>query len=494
MAFVGTRSSGRDGTEYNVRSDTYQVERWVTADKIRPPWKRWGNKWRQLEQFRKPVAAAKPVAPKVSASSTLKAAAPAAAAAKVAAAPPKKQPAAAATVGSMRAAAPSVMPARGNGAGILATAPRAAPTSDGATPGLVDRCDGVARSTDAPSTDASSTVAALPTPRPPLKMSAAISESCDALLAAMTAEEDAAWFAQPVRRRAARPAPRPTAGQSTRPRTVGAALAGCPPLPPPPSPLPPSPSPLGPTRRRTRALTSAQVDVEAVPDYLTVIATPMDYSEVQRKLRSGVYEEGPLRFAADMRLIFANALAYNWDAEQECHRAAKQVAMPPRRGLMPVPAAAMPGPAVLPCPCRPCCHARAGRAAMSVPAVLPCPCWPLPFRVGCCHSASAAAIPCRPCCHGGSTLANPAPAVLSSQHTFSWARARVLIGSCRRAIPPPAAPVCAVHVGPSSVRDPLCHPVAYVRRDWRCDATAGVGRFCTVPPRAARANEFGSGR
>ena len=28
--------------------------------------------------------------------------------------------------------------------------------------------------------------------------------------------------------------------------------------------------------------------------------------------------------SADMRLVYSNALTYNWDAEQECHVAAKQ--------------------------------------------------------------------------------------------------------------------------------------------------------------------------
>ena len=34
-----------------VRSELYDVERWAPMDHIRPRWKRWGTKWRLLEQF-----------------------------------------------------------------------------------------------------------------------------------------------------------------------------------------------------------------------------------------------------------------------------------------------------------------------------------------------------------------------------------------------------------------------------------------------------------
>ena len=50
----------------------------------------------------------------------------------------------------------------------------------------------------------------------------------------------------------------------------------------------------------------------------------MDYMTVSRKLNGGDYTSGPLAFAVDMRLIFRNALTFNWDVEQECHRAAKR--------------------------------------------------------------------------------------------------------------------------------------------------------------------------
>lgn len=77
---------------------------------------------------------------------------------------------------------------------------------------------------------------------------------------------------------------------------------------------------------------SIQVSEVDVPDYTDVIAKPMDYSTVLGKLQGGAYNAagGPLAFAADMRLIFTNALAYNWDTEQQCHLDAKQVCAVPR--------------------------------------------------------------------------------------------------------------------------------------------------------------------
>ena len=78
-------------------------------------------------------------------------------------------------------------------------------------------------------------------------------------------------------------------------------------------------------RHRQLGRARVQVDIEQVPDYLSVIAQPMDYATVKSKLAGDGYSEGPLAFAADMRRIFSNALEYNWDAEQGCHCAAKQV-------------------------------------------------------------------------------------------------------------------------------------------------------------------------
>jgi hypothetical protein len=44
-----------------------------------------------------------------------------------------------------------------------------------------------------------------------------------------------------------------------------------------------------------------------------VIAQPMDYSTIKGKLARGEYGEDHLAFAADVRLVFQNALKYNYD-------------------------------------------------------------------------------------------------------------------------------------------------------------------------------------
>ena len=72
------------------------------------------------------------------------------------------------------------------------------------------------------------------------------------------------------------------------------------------------------------------VSLVDVPDYLAFISHPMDYSTMGKKLADGEYSTSLLSFASDMRLIFRNALAYNWNSENEYHRAAKQVCSPQR--------------------------------------------------------------------------------------------------------------------------------------------------------------------
>lgn len=47
-----------------------------------------------------------------------------------------------------------------------------------------------------------------------------------------------------------------------------------------------------------------------VPDYFTVITSPMDLGTIKGKLEDSVYSS-PLDFASDVRLTFANALKYN---------------------------------------------------------------------------------------------------------------------------------------------------------------------------------------
>lgn len=44
--------------------------------------------------------------------------------------------------------------------------------------------------------------------------------------------------------------------------------------------------------------------------YLDYVDTPMDFSTVRRKCEGGSYDH-PDEFAADMRLVFENARAYN---------------------------------------------------------------------------------------------------------------------------------------------------------------------------------------
>ncbi|KAJ3681160.1 hypothetical protein LUZ60_015649 [Juncus effusus] len=47
-----------------------------------------------------------------------------------------------------------------------------------------------------------------------------------------------------------------------------------------------------------------------IPDYFTVIKTPMDLGTVKNKLRTGQYHD-PLGFVSDVRLTFQNAMTYN---------------------------------------------------------------------------------------------------------------------------------------------------------------------------------------
>ena len=72
------------------------------------------------------------------------------------------------------------------------------------------------------------------------------------------------------------------------------------------------------------------VSLVDVPDYLALISHPMDYSTMGKKLAEGEYSASLRSFASDMRLIFRNALTYNWNAENQYHRAAKQVCSPQR--------------------------------------------------------------------------------------------------------------------------------------------------------------------
>lgn len=52
------------------------------------------------------------------------------------------------------------------------------------------------------------------------------------------------------------------------------------------------------------------VDTIEFPDYLEIIATPMDLRTVKEDLLGGNYDD-PLDFAKDVRLIFQNSKNYN---------------------------------------------------------------------------------------------------------------------------------------------------------------------------------------
>ena len=66
------------------------------------------------------------------------------------------------------------------------------------------------------------------------------------------------------------------------------------------------------------------VNAAEVPDYALVISTPMDYATIRRKLRSGAYGGDAAPFADDCRLVFANAVEYNWDTQNQVNRAARR--------------------------------------------------------------------------------------------------------------------------------------------------------------------------
>ena len=51
------------------------------------------------------------------------------------------------------------------------------------------------------------------------------------------------------------------------------------------------------------------VPVELIPDYLEIIDTPMDYSTVRKRLDAAEYDD-LFAFAADMRLVYTNAVKY----------------------------------------------------------------------------------------------------------------------------------------------------------------------------------------
>ena len=56
--------------------------------------------------------------------------------------------------------------------------------------------------------------------------------------------------------------------------------------------------------------------------YSLVVSSPMDYGTIQSKLEGGAYADAAA-FAADVRLVAANAIAYSPKADDECNLAAR---------------------------------------------------------------------------------------------------------------------------------------------------------------------------
>ena len=295
MTFMGTRRSA-SGTEYHVRSDLYQVERWVPADHIRPHWRRWGAKWRQLDQMRKQPAQAKASPKKVAPPNTAPSPSPKAAAPNASgpAAAPAAAPAKAAAAAAPAKAAPAAAPAKANPLGKITSTSsevlgarngaRLAKAGSGSAPpptpwpmaGTTQwQMTGTAgERPDAPVGRCLACMHVLTTARARSRLPTG--ELCGQMLRQMQAREEAAWFEHPV----------------------------------------------------------SLVDV---PDYLALISHPMDYSTMGKKLAEGEYSASLRSFASDMRLIFRNALTYNWNAENQYHRAAKQVCSPQRAHSLPKP-------------------------------------------------------------------------------------------------------------------------------------------------------------
>jgi len=370
MTFMGTRRSA-SGTEYHVRSDLYQVERWVPADHVRPHWKRWGAKWRQLDQMRKQPAQAK-APPKKAESPSPKAAAPNATGPAAAAAAPAKAaaaaPAKAAPLGKIASPSSEAGGAR-NGARPTKAASGSAPPPTpwpmtGTTQWPMTGTAGELCGQMLPWVGA--WLACMCSPRRPLRPDAPVGRCLACMHVLTTAPSAARCSGGSV------PGLHACAHHGAQLlRWVGAWLACmC-------SPrrlrLPTTGELCGQMLRQMRAREEAAwfehpVSLVDVPDYLAFISHPMDYSTMGKKLADGEYSAGLLSFAADMRLIFRNALAYNWDSENEYHRAAKQVCSPRRAHWLPKPEQA--------CKCSPRRAApapslRARRSHAACPPVLP---------------------------------------------------------------------------------------------------------------------------
>ena len=61
-----------------------------------------------------------------------------------------------------------------------------------------------------------------------------------------------------------------------------------------------------------------------IPDYPSIITDPMDFGTIRDKLDSNMFET-PEEFAADMRLVFRNAMTYNSSRDNIVHIAAREL-------------------------------------------------------------------------------------------------------------------------------------------------------------------------
>ncbi len=63
-----------------------------------------------------------------------------------------------------------------------------------------------------------------------------------------------------------------------------------------------------------------------IPDYPTLIPTPMDFRTIATKLAAGEYA-GPTNFAEDVRLVFKNAITYNAASDNPVHITAREMSV-----------------------------------------------------------------------------------------------------------------------------------------------------------------------
>ena len=75
-------------------------------------------------------------------------------------------------------------------------------------------------------------------------------------------------------------------------------------------------------KRKTSEWFLEAVSADDAPDYAEYVKLPMDYGTIGEKLAAGGYAT-PDAFAADVRLVSANAVLYSPEATDDCHKAAR---------------------------------------------------------------------------------------------------------------------------------------------------------------------------